>query len=91
MKLSLSPCPFCGSSADFSYSYPPLTKERAEYLNKCCSDSRYSEGQLTDGCWVSCDDCNATVGYLGQRGSQEMDTGAFDSFEDAADAWNKRI
>lgn len=84
---ALNACPFCGHAAQFNYSYPPYSAELAE---------RYGDpekiGTLHAGCWVECagEDCSAELGRGGWD-SQENDCGNFDTFAEAATAWNTRV
>ncbi len=86
---ALSACPFCGGSAAFKYSSDPMSAEEAERMSAACK-TKYSPGHLFYGCWISCEECPADFGFLGTVGTQEMDGGHFDTFSEAAEAWNTR-
>lgn len=82
----LDPCPFCGGRASICYPYAPYTQEMVEYMASCKSIVKL--GSLLGGCWVNCD-CGAELGRGGWD-SQENDNGNYETFEDAAAAWNSR-
>lgn len=84
---SLKPCPFCGHEANLSFSYEPL-REASFDITRLGRRIDHPVGHLLGGCWVHCS-CGAALGQDGDDYMGET-TGAFSSFQDAADAWNKR-
>lgn len=70
----LDRCPFCDNKAGFEYPYPSYYARENKFLG---------------GVWVSCMECFCEVGRAGWD-TQEEDCGHFDSFQEAADAWNRR-
>lgn len=78
---------------------PRVAAELAAKLQPCpfCRGSAkfgYSydledDGTIYNGCWVECEGCSCEVGRYGPD-TMENDNGAFNAFEEAIAAWNRR-